>query len=160
MNNSGLIAALYEQIGFLHKMRRHLAYSHQRIRAWWQADVDFDALDEASLESLAAFKARFAELQDHLASTMKLVAQIEGEDTRQFTYVLNYMTQLEILDSMEQWLVVRDLRNQATHDYSKASADKTKHFDSLLQQVAYLFTCMDSLLGVVAKSYPLKNKEI
>lgn len=64
---------------------------------------------------------------------MRLVARIEGEDTARFTYVINYMTQFGILDDMENWQAVRELRNAAAHDAAADAAAKIRHFEQLLQ---------------------------
>lgn len=88
---------------------------------------------------------------------MKLIATIEGEDTRLFTYVLNYMVQLEIITDMNDWQAVRGLRNTATHDYSESEAAKAKHFDGLLQYTNYLYETEESLANFVARTYPINN---
>lgn len=151
-----LIGALRDKLAQLEKMRRNLEYSHDKIMPWWRVDANFDDWSEDQLESLAAFKGRFAEFQDHLASTMKLIANIESRDTRQFTYVLNYMVQLYILESMEEWMAVRDLRNAATHDYSQSEDVKAMHFHRLLQNTHYLFETLDKLLRFSITAYPEK----
>ena len=150
------IAALRDKLNQLQRMRRHLAYSHDKVTRWWRVDTDFDVWNEDQLESLAAFKGRFAEFQDHLAAAMKLIANIEGEDARLFTYVLNYMVQLEIIADMNDWQAVRGLRNAATHDYSESEAAKAKHFDSLLQHTNYLYETAEGLARFVAGTYPVK----
>ncbi len=157
-HKSGWLAALREQIMNLERMRLHLDYSRSKIARWWRADTEFDRLDEEKLESLAAFKARFAELQDHLGSAMRLVARIEGEDTDRFTYVLNYMTRLGVLDDMENWQAVRELRNAAAHDYAADDAVKIRHFDQLLQYTPYLFETLDRLKRFVAVAYPMPSE--
>jgi len=151
------IEALRDKLNQLQKMRRHLAYSHDKVAAWWRVDADFDGWNEDQLESLTAFKGRFAEFQDHVAAAMKLIANIEGEDARPFTYVLNYMVQLEIIADMNDWQAVRGLRNTATHGYSELETAKAKHFDSLLQHTNYLYETEESLARFVAGTYPLKN---
>ena len=153
-----LIEALRERIAHLEKMRSHLAYSYEKVSAWWRVDQDFDTWDADRLESLAAFKVRFAELQDHLGSAMNLIAKIENENVDRFTYVLNYMVKLAILDSMEEWQAIRDLRNAATHDYSASEAEKALHFHRLLQNEDYLIQTFDSLKRFVAMAYPLKQE--
>lgn len=158
-HKSEWLAALREQIVNLERMRRHLTYSRSKIASWWQAGIEFDRLDEEKLESLAAFKARFAELQDHLSSAMRLIARIEGEDTTRFTYVLSYMTQLAILDDMEKWQVVRELRNAAAHDYAADDAVKIRHFDQLLQHTPYLLETLDRLQRFVAVTYPVPSEK-
>jgi hypothetical protein len=153
-----LIEALREKIDHLEKMRSHLAYSYDKVSAWWRVDHDFDAWDADRLESLAAFKVRFAELQDHLGSAMSLIAKIENENVDRFTYVLNYMVKLAILDSMEEWQAIRDLRNAATHDYSAPEAEKAVHFHRLLQNTDYLIQTLGGLKRFVATAYPLKQE--
>ena len=148
-----LIEALREKLAQLRKMRRNLEYSHTKIMPWWRVDANFGDWSEEQLESLAAFKGRFAEFQDHIASAMKLISNIEGKDTQLFTYVLNYMVQLYILDSMEEWMAVRDLRNAATHDYSQSEEVKAIHFHRLLQHVHYLFETLDKMLRFSAAAY-------
>lgn len=149
-----LIAALHEKMRHLEKMRTHLMYSYNKISAWWKVDADFSGWNEEQLESLAAFKGRFAEFQDHLASVMRLIANIEGEDTRQFTYVLNYMVKLYLLEGIQEWREVRDLRNAATHDYSEPEEVKAVHFHRLLQKTHYLNETMEKLLRFVSTAYP------
>lgn len=152
--NDNFIEALRDKLRQLQKMRRNLAYSHDKIVGWWQIDADFDGWNEEQLESLAAFKGRFAEFQDHLASAMKLIANIEGEDTRMFTYVLNYMVQLGIIAGINEWQALRTLRNTATHDYSESDKTKAAHFYSLLQQTHYLYETLDRMEHFAALNYP------
>ncbi|MDX8385228.1 MAG: hypothetical protein R8M11_01780 [Gallionella sp.] len=89
---------------------------------------------------------------------MKLIAKIEEEDTRQFTYVLNYMVQLHILDSMEEWQSVRGLRNDATHDYTETEEVKAKHFHNLLQHTHFLFATLDDIGQFARSAYPNNDR--
>ena len=84
MNNE-LVEALREKLSQLQKIRRNLEYSHEKVERFWHLNTNFDGWNEDQLESLAAFKARFSEFQDHLASAMKLIASIEGERAEVFT---------------------------------------------------------------------------
>ncbi|MGZ8257386.1 MAG: hypothetical protein ACXWTX_06420 [Gallionella sp.] len=152
-----MIEALHEKMAHLIKMRGHLEYSRTKIRAWWSVGKNFDEWSDEQLESLAAFKARFCELQDHLASCMKMIAKIENQETTVFTHVLNYMVKLYILDSIEQWQETRALRNTATHDYSASEETKAVHFHTLLAHTDYLLAAMDALQKFAANTYP-KNK--
>jgi len=151
--SADMIEALHEKLRHLDKMRGHLTFSQSRVQSWWDCSAPFADWSESQLESLAAFKVRFAELQDHLASAMRMVASIENEDTRTFTYVLNYMEKIEVLDEMRRWQEVCDLRNAATHDYSKSDQAKSQHFDILLQNTSYLFVVLESLKMFVLAHY-------
>jgi uncharacterized protein YutE (UPF0331/DUF86 family) len=133
-----LIDGLREKLGHLGKMQEHLEYSRSRIVGWWRVDQRFDDWSPERLETLAAFKARFAEMQDHLASAMKLIAVIEEQPTEAFSYVLNAMVKLGILESSQEWRDIRDLRNAAVHDYSASEQDKALHYHRLLQHTDFL----------------------
>ncbi|MDD4964313.1 MAG: hypothetical protein PHI11_10400 [Gallionella sp.] len=156
--NDDLLVSLHEKIRHLEKMRRHLVYSQAEVQTWWNVNAPFDAISDAHLTSLTAFKARFAEMQDHLASAMRLIANVENEDTRMFSYVLNYMEQIEILDNMDAWQKVRHLRNATTHDYSESEAIKSQHFEDLLQSTPYLLNVFDTIKQFVLTHYSGKMK--
>ncbi|TAN84605.1 MAG: hypothetical protein EPN14_01925 [Gallionella sp.] len=154
-----LIEVLREKIRLLDRMQSHLIFSQNDVRKWWQVDAPFDRWNDQQLVSLAALKARFAELQDHLASAMNVVASIENQDTRVFTYVLNYMTQIGVLDDMGDWQKIRDLRNAATHDYTEPDAIKAQHFDQLLQQADFLYAVLYKLKQFIYLTYPESSKK-
>ena len=156
--NEELLEPLHEKIRHLEKMRRHLVYSQAEVRSWWNVSDSFDEISDPHLTSLTAFKARFAEMQDHLASAMRLIANIENEDTRLFSYVINYMEQIDILDSMGAWQKVRHLRNATTHDYSEAESVKSQHFEDLLQSTPYLLNVFDTIKQFVLTNYSGKMK--
>jgi len=148
-----LTAALHEKMRHLEKMRNHLVYSRGDVAEWWSCDTPFGDWSERQLASLVAFKSRFAELQDHLASAMRMIAAIENEDTRMFSYVINYMEQIGVLEDMLEWQKVRDLRNAATHDYSEEDKIKAQHFECLLQDTTYLLGVFERMKGFVANHY-------
>lgn len=154
---SEYIEALREKLGQLKKIRRNLEYTHEKVMQWWRVDASFDDWNDEQLEQLAAFKARFAELQDHLASAMKLLASIEGERSEAFTYVLNFMVQIYVIESVDEWRHVRDLRNAATHDYSDAEEAKAMHIHQLIQNTHYLFDTLDKLALFADKVYSIKQ---
>lgn len=152
-NHDSRYIALEEKLGHLARMEANLRYTHGKVLSWWRDEGPFSALSLDQLETLSAFKSRFAELQDHLGSAMKLIADIENEDTRMFTYVINYMEQLDILPSMDTWLQARDLRNKATHDYSAPDEDKLRHFSDLLACTPDIYRTYTSLKLFVEQHY-------
>jgi hypothetical protein len=152
-----LKAALREKMRHLEKMRKHLVYSRDEVAEWWSCATPFGDWSERQLASLVAFKSRFAELQDHLASAMRVISSIENEDVRLFTYVLNYMDQIGVLDDMLQWQKVRDLRNAATHDYSEEDEIKAQHFESLLQNTSFLLDVFERMKEFALVHYPVEE---
>lgn len=154
----GRYAALAEKLRHLERMDANLRYTHAKVQGWWRNDVKFSELSPDQTEVLAAFKSRFAELQDHLGSAMKLIAELENEDTRRFSYVVNYMEQLEIIPSMDDWLRMRDLRNKATHDYSMPDEDKLRHFGDLLAMTPGLYQARAAMKQFVEHNYLNRNR--
>lgn len=154
--NPDLVDALREKISHIGKMQVNLEYSRAKIAGWWSVEQPFDAWSADRLETLAAFKARFAEMQDHLASAMKLIAAIEEQPTEAFTYVLNFMSKLHILDTAEEWRDIRDLRNAAVHDYSASEQDKALHYHRLLQYSDFLIRVFSDIKRFAATAYPTK----
>jgi len=151
--NDHRYAALADKLIHLARMDANLRYTHGKVLTWWRDEGPFSGFSPDQLETLAAFKSRFAELQDHLGSAMKLIAEIENEDTRRFTYVVNYMEQLEIIPSMDAWLDTRELRNKATHDYSAPDEDKLRHFSELLAHTQELYQTYTSMKLFVEHHY-------
>ncbi len=84
---------------------------------------------------------------------MNMVANIENQDTRAFTYVLNYMTQMGVLNNIGDWQKIRDLRNAATHDYTEPDAVKAQHFDQLLMQANFLYAVLQKLKQFISLTY-------
>ncbi|HRH80188.1 MAG TPA: hypothetical protein PLW81_04005 [Thiobacillaceae bacterium] len=153
--NPDLIDVLREKLGHLGRIREHLEYSRSKIVAWWRVDQSFDLWSPDQLETLAAFKARFAEMQDHLALAMKQIAAIEEQPTEAFSYVLNYMVKLGILLDDNEWRDIRNLRNAAVHDYSASEQDKALHYHGLLQHTDFLLQVHADLKGFAARVYSI-----
>ncbi|MFN3594839.1 MAG: hypothetical protein ACK4TK_09170 [Thiobacillaceae bacterium] len=155
--NPDLVDALREKLDHLELMRQHLEYSLAKVRAWWSAERAFREWNADQLESLAALKARFAELQDHLAAAMRLVATIEEEPTEVFSYVLNYMVQVGVLPNEQVWRELRNLRYAAVHDYSSADHEKSLHYQGLLDQAQILLQVHTNLKGFAARVYGIST---
>jgi len=153
--NRDLIDVLREKLVHLGRMREHLEYSRNKIVAWWHIDQSIDLWSPDQLETLAAFKARFAEMQDHLASAMKLIAAIEEQPSEAFSYVLNAMVKLGILQDDDEWRDIRNLRNAAVHDYSSSRQDKALHYHGLLQHTDFLLQVHSDIKGFAARVYSL-----
>lgn len=155
--NPDLVEALREKLDHLELMRQHLEYSLAKVRTWWSAERAFREWDADQLESLAALKARFAELQDHLAAAMRLIATIEEEPIEIFSYVLNYMVQVGVLPNEQVWRELRILRNAAVHDYSSSDREKSLHYQGLLDQAQILLQVHTNLKEFATRVYGIST---
>ncbi len=67
---------------------------------------------------LDAYLKRFSSLQDYLgAKVFPALLEISGIDGSKMSEVLFMMEKEEIIDSLENWIELRELRNELEHDY-------------------------------------------
>ena len=121
----------------LARMREYLSFSLSQIEPVLLAD--WKALGPDQHESLAAFRVRFSEFQEHLGKTMRAVAMEEEQDVERFGAVLAFMERLRVIDSVEQWKLIRELRNAVNHGYEDDTARLAEFFELMAKETATLF---------------------
>ncbi len=146
------IALIRKKLDHLVRMRAYLVYSLQQTQAILPIS-DWQALTPDQHESLAAFRVRFSEFQEQLGKTMRAIAREEEQDTEPFSSVLLYMEKLNILDSVAQWKLLRELRNAVNHEYEENSERLAEFFDELTRAVPTLLGYFDRLVGFCAQTY-------
>lgn len=136
------------------RMREYLAYSLGQVQKVLLLD-DWKALTPEQHESLAAFRVRFSEFQEHLGKTMRAVAIEEEQDVDRFGAVLAFMERLRVLDSAEHWKLIRELRNAVNHDYEDDTRRLAEFFDQLAKETPVLFEYFHQLQEHCARAYGL-----
>jgi hypothetical protein len=119
-------------------MREYLAYSLGQVESALLLE-DWNALSPDQHESLAAFRVRFSEFQEHLGKAMRAVAIEEEQDVERFGAVLAFMERLQVIDNVEHWKRIRDLRNAVNHEYEDNTARLTEFFDLMAKEVPVVF---------------------
>lgn len=143
------------QLAHLQRMREYLAYSTQRVQRILPI-TNWQALSLEQHETLAAFRVRFSEFQEHLGKTMRAVAIEEEVEVERFGSVLAFMEKLGVLDSTERWKLIRELRNAVNHDYEEDADRLTQFFTEIVKATPELFECHQRLLDFCAHAYGLK----
>ena len=100
---------------------------------------DWAALTPGQHESLAAFRVRFSEFQEHLGKTMRSVAIEEEQDVDRFGTVLAFMERLKVIDSVEHWKLIRELRNAVNHESEDDGARLAEFFALMVGETPALF---------------------
>ena len=78
----------------------------------------FDSLSIEEKAVLEAYLKRFASLQDYLgAKIFPLLLEVAGINAAKMSEVLYYIEKEEIIDSFENWIELREIRNDLEHDY-------------------------------------------
>jgi hypothetical protein len=89
-------------------------------------------------ERLAAINERFGKLQDLLATTMRHLCELSGENTESFLRVASFCHKAGILSSLEDWQTCRSLRNRAAHAYGTDYTETAGHFNAMRTQICFL----------------------
>lgn len=146
-------ALIWQKLDHLTRMREYLAYSLSQIVQLLPVR-DWSGLQPDQHESLAAFRVRFSEFQEHLGKTMKAVALEEEKPSEPFTAVLLYMEKLGCLDSVERWKEIRELRNAVNHEYEEDPQTLREFFEAMLDSAPELLRWHDQLLDFCRTTYP------
>ena len=136
----------------LARMREYLAYSLGQVEKLLPLE-DWAALAPDQHESMAAFRVRFSEFQEHLGKTMRAVAIEEEQDAERFGAVLAFMERLQVLDTAEHWKLIRELRNAVNHEYEDETARLAEFFALLAKETPALFGYFDRLRWFCAGTY-------
>ena len=147
------IALIWKKLDHLARMRGYLVYSLEQTRQLLPIQ-DWATLLPDQHESLAAFRVRFSEFQEHMGKTMKAVALEEEKPSEPFTAVLLYMEKLGCLDSVERWKEIRELRNAVNHEYEDDSQTQHDFFEAMLASAPELLQWHEQLLDFCARTYP------
>lgn len=146
-------ALIWKKLDHLARMREYLAYSLTQVSALLPI-ADWAGLHPDQHESLAAFRVRFSEYQEHMGKTMKAVALEEEKPSEPFTAVLLYMEKLGCLDSVDRWKEIRELRNAVNHEYEDDPQTLHAFFEAMLQSAPELLRWHDQLLAFCRDTYP------
>jgi hypothetical protein len=145
-----------QKLDHLARMRQYLDYSLGQTAALLPIK-DWSSLSAENHETLAAFRVRFGEFQEHLGKTMRAVAIEEEQKTEPFGAVLAYMEKLGVLHDPLWWKSIRELRNAVNHEVEDDPTRLGAFFLQMTQAVPALFVCHDKLRAFCHASYGIES---
>jgi hypothetical protein len=92
---------------------------------------------------------RFSRLQDTMGTKLfPLILQGLGEydQGQPFIDMLNKLEKFSLIDSAEQWLRLREIRNLVSHEYPDNEKELAEGLNELRQESRYLDTVLNDLL--------------
>jgi hypothetical protein len=146
------IALIWKKLDHLARMRDYLSYSIDQVAVLLPIQ-NWQALQPDQHETLAAFRIRFSEYQEHMGKTMKAVAVEEEKPSEPFTAVLLYMEKLGCIDSVDRWKDIRELRNAVNHEYEDDPAVLHEFFEQMIQAAPELLRWHDQLTAFCQATY-------
>jgi len=95
--------------------------AHKKIAEALPLDTDrYKNLNEDQVEHIDQYLFRFAKLQDAIGKRLfKVVAMLLEEDLEDISFIdlLNRLEKLNVLESAEEWIELRQVRNVLSHTY-------------------------------------------
>ncbi len=136
----------------LSRIREYLQYSLSQVEALLPLK-DWAALSPDQHESLAAFRVRFSEFQEHLGKAMRSIAIEEEQEVERFGPVLAFMERLKVIDSVDHWKLIRELRNAVNHEYEDDGARLAEFFELMVSEAPALVGYFTRLQTHCASTY-------
>lgn len=146
---------IYRKLDHLARMRADVEHSIgkmvgplQKIRR-----DGIDGLTPDERETISAFTKRFGDYQEQIGKTMRSIAIEEESSINPFGAILALMEKLEILESAEKWKDVRELRNQASHEYEDDANELFQILNGMVESAPYLTRIHSKMQAFVAQNY-------
>lgn len=110
------------------KSLSYLKYSYQKVQG---LSMQLKDADPELLEAWEGFVARFARVTDiFVMKYLRIRVLLDNPDFRgTLRDLLNQAEKMNLIQDARQWMRIRDLRNQATHEYSE------KELEPYLQEI-------------------------
>ena len=147
------VQLIWKKIDHLRRMRNYLDYSLEQTLLLLPIS-DWHLLTPENHETLAAFRVRFSEFQEHLGKVMRAIAREEEQNIEPFSFVLLYMEKIGILDTVDHWKMIRELRNAVNHEYEENEQRLSEFFTALTQAASELYTWFNRTLAFCKATYP------
>lgn len=103
----------------------------------------YEKIEEDKISYIDQLIYRFTKLQDTMGDSLfpSILKSLE-EDPEQMSMldILNRLEKLNIISSAEEWIRLRNLRNEFTHEYEDNLEENSKLINSLYKEVNAIYT--------------------
>jgi hypothetical protein len=157
----GIVARLKFLARVVQKERNHLATTDQRLfgNAFTLAQVESLESDPDLAERVDAFVGRFGRLQDTVGDKLlPLLLTALGEKTASAIDNLDRAERLGLIHSVDQWMTMRNLRNQMVHEYIEDSVVLASALQSGHAFVPTLVAAADAMLNQIEQRLNQSNQ--
>lgn len=124
-----------------HLKRISSAYTELK-RVMPLTEETFGNLNDYEVRLLDQFIFRFSKLQDAMGQRLfpaLLLSLEEDVKAMPFIDVLNKIERLGLLASKDEWLLLRKLRNDFSHEYSNEIRDNVETINSLFEKAHFMY---------------------
>ena len=103
--------------------------------------IQYDSLNENQVRCIDQFLFRFVKAQDSIEGKLfRYLMTLMGEDAEAMPMrdVLDKMERYGVIDSADEWIYIRELRNDIVHEYDSAQGDDVDRLGELVGKVSLL----------------------
>jgi hypothetical protein len=122
---------------------KRMLYAYRKMTKFMPLDaIKYDHLTEEQVESVDQFIFRFSKLQDAMGERLfrgVLIFLAEEVKNKPFLDLLNRLEQLEIIESKDEWLFLRTLRNALSHEYFNESEANALNINMVYENTEKLY---------------------
>lgn len=119
--------------------QKRMQYAASQINSFFPLTIDkYNSISEATIGNIDQLVFRFTKLQDELGNnTFRFLLEFLEEDItgKPFRDILNILERLQIIDSADSWLALRELRNDLTHEYPMMLEETVSKLNHLFGQL-------------------------
>ena len=145
--NKGVFQGIVD-ICLTHAERLRWAMQHLADKQPYTA-ASLSELTEIELAVFDQFIVRFSKLQDVMgAKLFPAVIELTHEEGELATFIdkLNRLEKIGALDSVEQWLKLREMRNQFAHEYPDDPEIQSALLNKAFGMASQLLQCLDHVV--------------
>lgn len=148
MNNYKALKLL-EAFAECTKHSQRMLSAYKKVSNIFPLDVNkYPILTDDEIEHIDQMVYRFSKLQDSIGERLfksLLIFLEEDIKNKPFLDILNRLEQLEILPSKDEWLRLRKLRNELSHEYSSEDEENVAVLNMLFDEIKNLNSIFLSL---------------
>lgn len=160
MDNNELRDSLEKafETGYLHLKRMNFANS--KVKKFLPITRDnYYLLDDETIGFLDQYIFRFSKTQDLIGSRifpLTLQALAEPVEDKAFIDILNRLEKLNIIDSAQNWIELRKIRNDIAHEYPSNLNERIEGINILFENLPTFRQILDRCSQVL-EEHGLKN---
>ena len=128
---------------------KRMLYAYHKMAIFMPLNVTkYDDLTEEQVENIDQFIFRFSKLQDAMGERLfrgVLICLEEEVKNKPFLDLLNRLEQLGAIENKEEWLLLRKLRNDLSHEYLNDSETNALNINTVYGNTQKLYNMFTSV---------------
>lgn len=134
---------------------KRLKYAMKKLSSYFPISPEVILnLSEDEIPLFELYTSRFSKLQDLMGNALfpKLLESV-GEPVDEMTFIdrLNRLEKLGILDSAENWMTLRQIRNHLSHEYPDQPEITAEYLNDAFDFGKILLRCLEKSVQFVTK---------